>query len=119
MNWAFSAPGVYQVGLKVSGTLIAGNQTISSDPSILTFLIEDGGIGPTLTAQLISNGTEIQIGWQSRTGVSYQLQSRAALESGNWTNEGPPIPGDGGRQIVNAQKSNEHLQFFRLLELQP
>ncbi len=37
MNWAFSAPGTYRVGYRVSGTLIAGNQFKQSDAAYYTF----------------------------------------------------------------------------------
>src|SRR5690606_11513151 len=38
LNWAFTAPGVYRVGLKATGTLVAGNQPVES--GVVTFSFE-------------------------------------------------------------------------------
>lgn len=116
-NWAFTAPGVYRVGLKASGTIVAGNQTKASEPFTLTFHIQ--GSGPVLTAQLVNNGTQLQIGWASRNGVTYQLQSRTALGTGNWSNEGATIVGNGGQRTETVDKGSGTIKVFRLVEVQP
>ncbi len=39
LNWAFSAPGTYRIGFRVRGTLVAGNQEVSSAIAYYTFTV--------------------------------------------------------------------------------
>lgn len=119
VNWAFSQAGEYRLAFRARGTLVAGNQTVESEPVTLTFLVEDSYPALVLAAQLINNGKQFQIGWPSRNGVSYQLQSRTALGSGDWSNEGAPITATGGQQTAMVDKGNETLKVFRILEVRP
>jgi hypothetical protein len=80
-----------------------------------SFLVKTGG--PTLAATLVNDGTELQIGWNSETGVSYQLQSRINLSIPGWTDEGSPIIGTGGPQSVTVPKTAETLKVFQVIEL--
>lgn len=118
-NWAFSAPGVYRVGLQASGVLAASERRVASDVMPLTFLVP-GDVAssspPTLMAKLVDDGARLQLAWQSRPGAAYQLQSRLALESGAWTNEGPAISGDGSLQTATVPRGNEVMKLFRLVE---
>lgn len=41
MNWAFSAPGTYRVGYRVSGTLVAGNKFTQSGVAYYTFEVPE------------------------------------------------------------------------------
>gem|GEM_PF-355911 len=38
-NWAVSEPGTYRIGIRVSGTLVAGNQFIQSEVAYYTFTV--------------------------------------------------------------------------------
>jgi len=114
-NWAFSAPGEYQLMFKSVGLLVAGNTPSESETVTLSFVIEAGG--PILTATLINGGTELQIGWNSETGVSYQLQSRTTFNVPGWTDEGSPIAGTGGAQTVIVPKTADTLKVFQIVEL--
>ncbi|MCI0540637.1 MAG: choice-of-anchor M domain-containing protein [Verrucomicrobiales bacterium] len=59
MNWAFSAPGTYRVGYRVSGTLVAGNQFTQSDVAYYTFEVPEPKLPqppePDNTAYLITD----------------------------------------------------------------
>jgi len=59
MNWAFSAPGTYRVGYRVSGTLVAGNQFTQSDVAYYTFEVPEAKLPqppqPDNTAYLITD----------------------------------------------------------------
>jgi surface-anchored protein len=116
-HWALTAPGVYRVGLIASGQLAADNRTIESEVVTVTFLVQDNGLA--LTAALIHDGAQLQIAWESATGVSYQLQSRTTLGSGAWQDEGPRVSGNGGQRTVTVERGTEPLKLFRLAELQP
>lgn len=115
LNWAFSAAGEYRIVFKSAGTLVAGNTPTESETFTLSFLIEADG--PTLTATLINGGTELQIGWDSESGVSYQLQSRTTLNVPGWTDEGSPIAGSGGPQTVIVPRTDDTLKVFQIVEL--
>lgn len=116
-NWAFSAPGEYQLTFKAAGKLIAGNEDIESGKVTLNFIVQDSG--PALAAVLVNDGTTLRIGWESRAGTSYQLQSRTSLTAGNWGDEGDPITGDGTLKSVDAPVTSDPLKVFQVIEVQP
>lgn len=118
-NWAFSAPGEYHFTFKASGTLLAGNQFTESDTVTLAFLVQDQPSGPLLKVSLLTKPRQLQIEWDSRTGVSYQLSSLTNLTSGTWTNEGTPIAGIDGKQTTTVDVGPEGLKLFRLAEIHP
>jgi len=120
VNWAFSQSGEYQISFKASGTPMADNQPVESEAVTLTFRIENGeDSGLVLAAQLVNNGTQLHIGWKSRGGVSYQLQSRAILGRGDWADDGTAIPGDGGPQMITVENGGETLKVFQIVEVEP
>jgi surface-anchored protein len=53
VNWAFTAPGIYRVGLQAAGTLAAGNQAITSAIVVYHFEV----VSPEVTLTLVSPGT--------------------------------------------------------------
>lgn len=117
LNWAFSAPGEYRLTFKAAGVLVAGNEPIESGEVTLTFIVEDSG--PLLTIAVVNDGTTLRLGWESRAGVSYQLQSRTSLNEGEWSNEGETINGDGTPRTVNTPVTGDLLKLFQLVEVQP
>jgi surface-anchored protein len=64
-NWAFTAPGTYQVDFELLGTLVSGNQPVTTGDVTYTFDVQAPSVGglaelPAVTAlPLNSNG-----GWQ-------------------------------------------------------
>lgn len=119
VNWAFSAPGVYRLGLQTSGILAADGNRVASEVVPFTFLVRGdaaSSLNLTLTAKLVNEGTHLQLTWPSRPGVSYQLQSRLTLDTGGWTNEVPVIPGEGGFQTTTVPRGSESMKVFRLVE---
>lgn len=117
LNWAFSAPGEYRLSFKAGGTLVAGDQDIESGEVTLTIIVQDSG--PVLAAVLVNDGAALRIGWDSKTGVSYQLQSRTSLMAGHWDDEGEPVAGDGTPKIVDTSVTNDPLKVFQVIEVQP
>jgi surface-anchored protein len=116
LNWAFSAPGEYRLTFQAVGILVAGNEPIESGEVTLTFIVEDSG--PILTFAVVNGGTTLRLGWESRAGVSYQLQSRTSLNGSQWSNEGDPIDGDGTPRTVDAPITSDFLKLFQLIEVQ-
>jgi len=117
LNWAFSAPGEYRLTINAAGTLVEGTQDIESGDVTLTFIVQDSG--PALAAVLVNGGTALRIGWESRAGTSYQLQSRTSLMAGNWGDEGGPIDGDGTPKTVDTAITSDPLKVFQVMEVQP
>lgn len=113
VNWAFSAPGSYQLVFKAVGTLADGGASSESKAVTLSFAIQAGG--PTLEAAPVGGGAEIRIGWNSEPGVSYQLQSRTTFGVPGWTNEGAPISGVGGPQAATLPRTDDTLKVFRIV----
>jgi surface-anchored protein len=117
LNWAFSAPGEYRLTFKAAGTLAQGGQPVESGEVTLTFIVQD--TGPALTAATVNGGGTLRIGWNSRAGASYQLQSRTSLTAGAWGNQGEPIAGDGTPKGVDAAITTDPLKVFQVIEVQP
>jgi hypothetical protein len=68
-------------------------------------------VPPTLA--VARNGSNIVISFASQTGVKYQVQSRAALDAGEWTNEGAPL--DGTDQALSYTEALSAGKFFRVV----
>jgi surface-anchored protein len=117
LNWAFSTPGEYRLTFQAAGTLVAGDQPVTSGAVTLTVIVQDSG--PVLAAVLVNDGGALRIGWESRVGTSYQLQSRTSLTMGNWGDEGEPVAGDGTLKFVDAPVTNDPLKVFQVIEVQP
>jgi len=117
VNWAFSAPGKYQLTFQTSGTLAGETQSTTSDAVKVSFVINDGG--PVLAPQLTNGGEDLRLDWMSKNTVNYQLQSRSDVQTGSWANEGAPFAGVGGPQSVLIPHAGESLRLFQLIELNP
>ena len=117
VNWAFGAPGEYQLTFKSAGTLVTGNQSTESEPVTLHFVVEDAG--PTLSVSVVSNGAVLRVGWISKMGADYQLQYRTSVTTGGWRNEGDPIDGDGTSISVDMPIAGDLLKVFQVIEVQP
>jgi surface-anchored protein len=78
-NWAFTAPGVYQIGFQASGTLVAGNQAISSGAVTYTFEVMAPETRHLLVANLFGN--------------SIRQYSAAGIDQGDFATEGLDQPG--------------------------
>jgi surface-anchored protein len=114
-NWAFSQPGEYRLSFKASGTLMGENQATVSEPVTLRFMVEPGAptVGPTLSAVLSSNVQQLEIRWEGKEGLHYQLQSRLST-SDNWTNVGGVISGRSGAQSIAVDLGTEVMKLYRL-----
>lgn len=66
--------------------------------------------------QAASRGAQgnLEFGWQSEDGVLYQLQTSATLHEDDWTDIGPPLPGDGGVLNATLPPGSEPANFARL-----
>ena len=117
-NWSFTQPGEYSLNFKASGTLVGTNQPSTSETVTLRFLVEASTpqTGPTLTASYSKTGRQLQVFWSGRSGVTYQLQSRSSVATGNWLDVGAAITGVAGTQTVNVDIGTDTLKIFRLLE---
>ncbi|MDA7618489.1 choice-of-anchor M domain-containing protein, partial [Verrucomicrobia bacterium] len=111
-NWGFTAPGVYKVALQASGTLIDGAEAIQSQTVEFTFELLD-----VSSAILIARSDDggLMLRWASMAGVNYQVQSRSALNGGDWMNQGDLIHGTGEMMELEVPvMTNVESLFYRL-----
>jgi surface-anchored protein len=110
VNWAFTAPGRYRIGLQASGVLTTNHETTTSE--VVTYLFDVGEL-PRLTLAAAAGDNNVHLQWLSETNASYQIQYRLNDNSGAWTNLGSPIAGTGS-VIQRSAENNQAAQFFRL-----
>lgn len=107
-NWGFSAPGVYRVRVKASGTLVAGSQFVESEE--VEYLFEVIGIETHLAIDRTGdNGT---VSFVTQDGLTYQLESAPAV-TGPWANEGASFLGTGRMKHITVPLDSG-AQFFRM-----
>jgi len=75
VNWAFSTPGTYRVGLAASGRLAANGQTNTSPVVEYTFIVQDIPWRPRLGAARAPGGKGAQLVVHGETGRRYSIQS--------------------------------------------
>ena len=78
VNWAFSAPGTYRVGLGASGRL-ANGQTSTSPVVEYTFLVQDVPWRPRLEIASGPGATNITLRLQAEPGRACRIESSADL----------------------------------------
>jgi hypothetical protein len=59
---------------------------------------------------------QLQIAWEGRPDVSYQLQSRLDIAAGVWTDVGAVTAGQLGPQMTTVDIGTEALRVFRVVE---
>jgi surface-anchored protein len=107
-NWAFGAPGVYRVRMKVSGTLIAGNRFVESDEVEYCFEV----VGIETRIGIARNGGVTTLPFLTQDGLTYQLES-AAHATGPWLNEGAAFLGTGREKNLIITPGGA-AQFYRV-----
>lgn len=75
VNWAFSAPGTYRVGLAASGRLNANGQTNISPVVEYTFNVQDIPWRPRLSVARTPGGSAAQLVVHGATGRRYAIES--------------------------------------------
>lgn len=108
VNWAFTAPGYYRVTLVGQGTLVDGNQPVSTRAD---FFFEVIGASPSLG--LIRSAENLSLTLNTEDGVQYRLQSSSALGSA-WTDVGGAFIGTGRTKSITLPQ-DAPAAFFRVL----
>ena len=67
-NWGFTAEGVYNVQMQVSGTLANGTTLVSSDVETFTFLVGSSTVPEPGTIALFASGAAVMLGLWRRRG---------------------------------------------------
>jgi surface-anchored protein len=117
-NWAFSAPGVYEVKLRAAATQASDSSEVLSEIVTLRFHLMSVQTGPDLMIELSGNDS-VRLSWNSMNGTVYQLQSASDLEAGDWQDEGDSVTGTGGivsiEQLLSSANSHRFLRL-KILE---
>jgi len=114
VNWAFTAPGIYRITLEATGTLVDGNQAVSSGE--VSYFIE---VVPIETEVFVGLQTPelLTVSFVTQDGLMYQLETAASLE-GPWTEIGEPFEGNGLAKHLSVAISGQ-AGFFRLKTVTP
>ena len=75
VNWAFSAPGTYRVGLAASGRLAASGQTNTSPVVEYTFIVEDIPWRPALQVSRKPHGPDLELIVRGQSGRRYLVET--------------------------------------------
>jgi len=115
MNWGFTRPGTYKVGLEARGTRVTDGQAVVSDLTQFTFRVDGGGairLGIVFTSP-----DRVTLSWVGEVGARYQLERRVALDDGIWEPEGPTVVGTGAIQSWDVSLPPESAQkYFRMVQ---
>jgi len=115
MNWGFTRPGTYKIGLEAKGTRVSDGQTVTSDLTQFTFQIVGGD---AIQLGISQTGPDrVTLSWIGGIGIPYQLERRAALQAGGWESLGAPVIGTGVSQSVDVPLgAGESQQYFRIVQ---
>ena len=109
-NSTVTALSINTFSFSLDGTTLAFDYTLANGVSgVATFVIPS--LIPTVTATRTGPGV-YNFAFQTRTGVSYQLQSSPDLAA--WTNVGQPATGDGTVQTLSDTSSAAKM-FWRVV----
>jgi len=99
---------------------------VAADKTVLQFrstnatpnvdLVMDAVSVEPVVRPLSIQASPVQLCWASETNRFYQLQYKSELTSTNWTDLGPPMPGNGST-ICTEQPVTEPRRFFQAVLL--
>ncbi|MCI0538030.1 MAG: choice-of-anchor M domain-containing protein, partial [Verrucomicrobiales bacterium] len=110
-NWAFTAPGYYQITIEASGTLANGNQFTASGDATYHF---DVISLETALAATRDNSGNLVLTLNTEDGIVYQLQSTPTLPNTQWTDMGAAFVGTGRDKQISVPLSG-NAAFFRVV----
>jgi surface-anchored protein len=111
VNWVFTAPGQYRIGLQASGVLAATGETNTSDVAEYLFEVQ---YAPILSVTR-KDATTLTLQWLSREHHEYHLESTTDLVGGAWGAHPGVDPVEGTGQFMTLDVSVENgPRFFRL-----
>lgn len=111
VNWAFTAPGIYRVGLAASALSSATGQVSASPVTDFTFIVEARATPRLEIAPPASEGT-VNLRLTAPAGLSVELQS--ATELGAWSSLGT-LTATGGPQTFAVPPATGSQRYFRAL----
>lgn len=109
VNWVFTAPGKYRIGLRASGVLASNGQISTSEVAVYHF---DVGDPPQAHLHRMAGHDHLHLKWLSETNVRYQIEVAHSLTEA-WHPLGLPIAGSGKWLEEHLDPDHEHL-FVRL-----
>jgi surface-anchored protein len=111
VNWVFTAPGQYRIGLQASGVLAATGATNTSEVAEYLFEVQ---YAPILSVKRKDAAT-LTLQWLSREQHEYHLQSTADLVGGPWAAHPGVDPVEGTGQFMALEVPVEKgPRYFRL-----
>lgn len=109
VNWTFTAPGRYRIGLRASGILATNGQASASEVAIYHF---DVGEPPHMRLHRPAGSDHLHLRWLSETNVLYRIEVSHSLTA-PWQPLGLPIPGTGDWLEEHLEAEHERL-FARI-----
>jgi surface-anchored protein len=111
VNWVFTAPGQYHIGLQASGVLAATGETNTSDVAEYLFDVQ---YAPIL-AVTRKDAATLTLQWLSREHHEYHLESTTDLVGGEWAaHPGMDPVGGTGQYLTLDVPVEPGPRFFRL-----
>ncbi|HYG34821.1 MAG TPA: delta-60 repeat domain-containing protein [Clostridia bacterium] len=108
------------LALQGDGKIVIGGEfnNVSMLPRTFTARVWGDPPPPTPPADDVRIWTAVEIGWNSQTNVSYQVQWSAEVSPSVWQNFGGPIAGTGNFMSVFDSTRANGKRFYRVIKLQ-
>lgn len=112
MNWAFTAPGAYRLGLVASGVLRSSGQLSSSPVVDFTFVVAEVARPELLSPRVVPGGF-LAFTLQSATNTVCRLETSVNLRE--WSAVQQVTNATGMTEVQLSADANVPVQFFRAL----
>ena len=101
----------YSLGMGVGPGIFNGLYALAAEPpvAVAPFTILNVGLTPE---------GDIEMTWSSESGYTYQIESSSTLQTGSWTDFGPPMPGVPPTMSTSSPVTSDSL-FFRVVKTIP
>lgn len=114
-SWNYTATDVTN-GLRLDGGLMLSPGLCADVPTDFAHSNVVAMLMPTATIRV----SEVEVCWNSLTNVTYQVQFRSMLTTNEWTNLGPPRPGNGSTDcITDPVQRDQPRRFYRVVPATP
>jgi hypothetical protein len=108
-SWNSGTNTVAQLSVVDTNLASLGNDFALDDLSLVQTVTN----APVVVSILIA----VEIGWNSQTGKTYQVQYATAVNTNVWFDLGAPVPGNGSTNYVFDSTRVQPKRFYRVLTL--
>jgi surface-anchored protein len=113
LNWAFTAPGIYTIGLEATAVRASDGEPLSSDITTFSFEV----VPPIRTRLTLDGPAAVVLVWEGIANTRYIIQGTTDIADGEWQSLSKPIPGVNGTMTRTVDITNQTTGFLRVVEI--